>query len=641
MSDSTATDTTLNDINTSQQSHTNEENDPKRSSSPTSSINSTSTKANESKIQSNLAKPSSISKLAKPTSKLPAPSLSSTSTQSANSLMKRQIDETTNKIDLSVNDRVLVNGTKLGTLAFVGETNFKEGIWAGIILDNAEGKNDGSMNGIRYFTSAPNYGMFCRLDKLTKVQSTPTASSTNGSNGLKVGDRVVINNTSGSDVKIGTLRYFGTTDFAKGEWAGVELDDKLGKNDGSVQDKRYFTCQPMYGVFAPAQKVKLFNEKSIPSANSQTGSSQVNIVGRRSISNITPLTTQSKLTKNTSNNIGASRESLNGSEKSSLYSIGSAAMIAGSDIGKNMSSAQRINSMKTAKASGLNPMTTTKLLNSNFVNKKMNDPSILQQLLREKENHIAQLLKDRDFDRAEFVRGAQKFEETEKELIECQKILNERNTQVIKLEESINELKDNKTDLVSKLDADRTKIEDLEFQIEEHKLGCIDKNDDNNEDDNTKNNSRINPEKSNSPNVAQLSQEDADFKQKLDSQLLLCNSHLEENKQLKEQIDSLNVDLKQMKLGHEVFTQEKEDLKKQNEEKSLKLEEAKAQAAELIELKQKFADLQIELNKNQEETTKNEVTIKSLNDDLKKVKKIKENLTKRNKLSNLFCFLLA
>ena len=50
---------------------------------------------------------------------------------------------------------------------------------------------------------------------------------------LRVGDRVLV---SGS--KAGTLRYVGPTDFAQGEWAGVELDEKQGKNDGAVAGKR-------------------------------------------------------------------------------------------------------------------------------------------------------------------------------------------------------------------------------------------------------------------------------------------------------------------------------------------------------------------------------------------------------------------
>lgn len=53
----------------------------------------------------------------------------------------------------------------------------------------------------------------------------------------KVGDRVIIKSSQGS--KVGTVRYIGITEFANGEWVGVELDDPRGKNDGSVNGKRF------------------------------------------------------------------------------------------------------------------------------------------------------------------------------------------------------------------------------------------------------------------------------------------------------------------------------------------------------------------------------------------------------------------
>merc|ERR1712071_454090 len=67
---------------------------------------------------------------------------------------------------------------------------------------------------------------------------------------FKKEDRVIV---SGS--KIGNVKYIGTTEFSEGIWVGVELDQPNGKNDGSVKDKRYFNCQPNYGVFAPLGKI--------------------------------------------------------------------------------------------------------------------------------------------------------------------------------------------------------------------------------------------------------------------------------------------------------------------------------------------------------------------------------------------------
>ena len=72
---------------------------------------------------------------------------------------------------------------------------------------------------------------------------------------VKLGDRVIVSSQT-AGTKTGTLRFLGPTDFAAGEWAGVELDAPIGKNDGSVGEKRYFECKPKFGLFAPLNKVR-------------------------------------------------------------------------------------------------------------------------------------------------------------------------------------------------------------------------------------------------------------------------------------------------------------------------------------------------------------------------------------------------
>ena len=70
--------------------------------------------------------------------------------------------------DFIIGDRVWVNGTKPGYIQFIGETKFAAGDWAGIVLDEPIGKNDGSVSGVRYFQCEPRRGVFARLQRLTR-----------------------------------------------------------------------------------------------------------------------------------------------------------------------------------------------------------------------------------------------------------------------------------------------------------------------------------------------------------------------------------------------------------------------------------------------------------------------------------------
>ena len=55
----------------------------------------------------------------------------------------------------------------------------------------------------------------------------------------------------------GTVRFVGATQFYSGSWVGVELDDKLGKNNGTVKGHSYFQCAPQHGLFVRPSEVQL------------------------------------------------------------------------------------------------------------------------------------------------------------------------------------------------------------------------------------------------------------------------------------------------------------------------------------------------------------------------------------------------
>lgn len=271
-------------------------------------------------------------------------------------------------VGLKLGDRVVIAGQKVGTLRFCGTTEFASGQWAGIELDEPEGKNNGSVGKVQYFKCAPKYGIFAPLSKISKakdrkkgVARSPSAkaapltrpqkvevahvtskvntglmppkrdsasestlslpvgeelktvtdkdvnlpgsisslssasslehkqghprklnarsngkktlskspsapsrasaglnpSAASAANGtrcegeLQLGDRVLV-----VGQRIGTVRFFGTTNFAPGCWYGIELEKPHGKNDGSVGGVQYFSCSPRHGIFAPPSRVQ-------------------------------------------------------------------------------------------------------------------------------------------------------------------------------------------------------------------------------------------------------------------------------------------------------------------------------------------------------------------------------------------------
>ncbi|KAK1800841.1 hypothetical protein P4O66_006017 [Electrophorus voltai] len=381
--------------------------------------------------------------------------------------------------EFSVGDRVWVNGNKPGYIQFIGNTQFAPGQWAGIVLDEPIGKNDGAVAGIRYFQCEDLRGIFTRPSKLSRTlvpeqeingpqksasqasstartaAAAPTASaiddsqavaatktSTNlatvasgsvsnlsetdsakkGKREMKLGDRVLVGGT-----KAGVVRFLGETDFAKGEWCGVELDEPLGKNDGAVAGARYFQCLPKYGLFAPTHKVTRIGFPSTTKAKSSR---------RRSTLQHSP----------------------SASSVSSLSSLTSS-------VGGKPSRA------------GLLTETSSRYA------RKISGTTALQEALKEKQQHIEQLLAERDLERTEVARATSHAGEVQQELALlrqevcvclCSKYALEMEAKMDQLRRLVESADRDKVELLNQLEEEKRRVEDLQFRVEE---ACITKGD--------------------------------------------------------------------------------------------------------------------------------------------------------------------
>ncbi|CAH8646839.1 unnamed protein product [Dicrocoelium dendriticum] len=85
----------------------------------------------------------------------------------------------------------------------------------------------------------------------------------NGAPQLEIGNRVLV-----AGQRKGILRFIGPTQFAPGTWYGVELDQPLGKNNGSVSGVRYFQCPIGHGIFASRERIQRLPDRPSKSRDS-------------------------------------------------------------------------------------------------------------------------------------------------------------------------------------------------------------------------------------------------------------------------------------------------------------------------------------------------------------------------------------
>lgn len=150
----------------------------------------------------------------------------------------------------TVGDRVLLTDKKKGEIGFIGEVDGKKGTFYGIILDDAVGKNNGSVGQISYFTAEDKHGLFIHKDKIHKTKPGPNSGN---SPRVTVGSKVHVNSKQCN----GSIMFIGPTDFKEGIWYGVKLDKPNGKNNGSAKGRKYFRCKDKHGTFVQASQISL------------------------------------------------------------------------------------------------------------------------------------------------------------------------------------------------------------------------------------------------------------------------------------------------------------------------------------------------------------------------------------------------
>ncbi|XP_034532292.1 dynactin subunit 1-like isoform X2 [Notolabrus celidotus] len=89
----------------------------------------------------------------------------------------------------------------------------------------------------------------------------------------------------------GTVAYIGATLFASGKWVGVILNESTGKNNGTVQGKRYFTCEDNHGIFVRQSQLQVVDDGS-SATSPETPDSGTAKVPRQRESPETPKTTK-------------------------------------------------------------------------------------------------------------------------------------------------------------------------------------------------------------------------------------------------------------------------------------------------------------------------------------------------------------
>ncbi|ETO36203.1 hypothetical protein RFI_00861, partial [Reticulomyxa filosa] len=158
--------------------------------------------------------------------------MSETTAQSSDERYAKESLKKSNGIDdtmLVIGDRVQLSNNEQGEVKFIGPVLFAEGIHYGIGLDLDHGKHNGTVDKHKYFECTNSHGVFVER--------------------LKIVSQIQRQEVDLPDKGRGIVRFMGPVDFDEGIWYGIELNEKKGKTDGSVNQIQYFKCSNNCGTF--------------------------------------------------------------------------------------------------------------------------------------------------------------------------------------------------------------------------------------------------------------------------------------------------------------------------------------------------------------------------------------------------------
>lgn len=79
-------------------------------------------------------------------------------------------------LPLELGQTVLSKDGRQGVIRYIGNAAFATGAWLGLELPDDKGKNDGSVNGERYFECRPGFGIFVRPESIVEILEHPVAN---------------------------------------------------------------------------------------------------------------------------------------------------------------------------------------------------------------------------------------------------------------------------------------------------------------------------------------------------------------------------------------------------------------------------------------------------------------------------------